>query len=134
MLSACSWEETLLSSTEGSDFDTLLALSASWGGCRQPVWGDSRAGPVAWHVWGSCSGDAVRPARGVAKAQAASAVAEGALVAECCVMDGHSYTVPKVSFGSPYFCIFTLNLEPHFLPLPNSASQLGWVEDQLIDF
>ena len=128
MLSACSWEEMLLSSTGGGDFHTLLALGASRGGCRQPVWGDSPAWLVVRHAWGSRTGDLVHPAQGISKGWAASAVTKGALAVECCIMGGLPYTVPKVSFGSPYFCIFTLNLEPpRSLPTPSKLCLATWM-------
>lgn len=84
------------------------------------------------------TGDVVHPAQGSAQGRAASALAHGDHAAvKCCVMEGLSYTLLKFSFGSPYLCIFTLNLEPPSsfpIPPPNSASQPGWDEEQRIDF
>lgn len=128
MLSACSWEEMLLSSTGEGDFHTLLALGASQDGCWQPVWGDSPAWLVAQHTSGSSSGYLVHPAQGISKGQAGSAVTKGALVVKCCIIDGLFYTVPKVSFGSPYFCIFSFNLEPRrSLSTPSKLCITTWV-------
>lgn len=105
-----------------------LQLGACQGGWRQPVWGDSPAGMVGQRTWGSRWGDAVHPAQGVAEGRAAPALTEGAFVVKCCVMGGFSYTVPKVSPKSPYFCIFSLNLEPPWLlPTPSKLCITTWM-------
>lgn len=101
-------------------------LGASQDGCWQPFWGDSPAWLVAQHTSGSSSGYLVHCAQGISKGRAA--VTKGALVVKCCIIDGLSYTLPKVSFGSPYFCIFSFNLEPRrSLCTPPKLCITAWV-------